>query len=143
MLNDLVGYYVLLMIYVNSSQVLWIWYCMYLEVSSYGFLSVVLYTFMLLFSQFSLMFCCDVTMRAAENLLVTCYNLQEKYHSSSMEFKELDNFANKLINRKIKFTAANYFDINRSTMFGLFWNITTCFIALVQFDSAKTKTVNT
>ncbi|XP_030752758.1 putative gustatory receptor 28a [Sitophilus oryzae] len=86
--------------------------------------------------QFCLMICCDKAKRSSEKLLITCLNLQEKYPSSSDEYHELSVFADKLSHRKIQFTAANFFEIQRSTLFGVIGNTTTYFIALVQFGNS-------
>ncbi|KAF7286050.1 hypothetical protein GWI33_008353 [Rhynchophorus ferrugineus] len=137
--NHLFGKQLLLITLVFSIDVLTIWITLYQakkrDTATYSM--TIMYSIYTMLVQFCLMMSCDKAKRASEKLLITCLNLQEKYPSTSEEYHELSMFIDKLNNRKISFTAANFFEIHRSTMFAVIGNTTTYFIALVQFGNSS------
>lgn len=65
----------------------------------------------------------DLTTREADRLAVICYIKQQ-------DFTELAVLAGNL---RTKFTAADFFEINRTTLFSLLSVVTTYFIIILEF----------
>ncbi|XP_066260133.1 uncharacterized protein [Euwallacea similis] len=144
--NVLFGTRILIMILISLLQSLITFYSLYTNKSlrlqdMYMYGSTFYFIGLVLLSQYILTYCCDLVERKTEDLLETCYTLQQAFKSSSSEHKELELLVNKIMHKNLKFTAAHYFDLNRGTMFDLFWNITTYFIALVQLDNDHSKVI--
>lgn len=77
---------------------------------------------------------CDSTENECQNLIDTLLKLAKKFPQNSNEKKELQDFSNDVVNRKIKFTAARFFNVSRQNIFMLFSTSTTYFIVLVQLN---------
>ncbi|KAL1506575.1 hypothetical protein ABEB36_005909 [Hypothenemus hampei] len=103
----------------------------------YTYYSNIIFNLEAIFFPYVMTLCCDLTQGAGQRLLVTCYSIQNAFKITSEEHKELELFANRIINRKIVFRAANFFDLDRRTMLAIFFNVTTYFIALTQVESIK------
>lgn len=78
------------------------------------------------------MLSCDQVAREVERFSRICYKYQESFNSEDKQFLLiLANHA--IINRPI-FTAAGFFEINRSTIFALFGTLGTYFFVVLQFN---------
>ncbi|XP_049820811.1 uncharacterized protein LOC126264971 [Aethina tumida] len=53
---------------------------------------------------------CDSTENECQNLIDTLLKLAKQFPQNSNEKKELQDFSNDVVNRKIKFTAARFFN---------------------------------
>ncbi|KAH1021306.1 hypothetical protein HUJ04_010838 [Dendroctonus ponderosae] len=69
---------------------------------------------------------------ATEKLLNSCYQLQEEFDCKSHEYQQLQSFGSYISNNGIRFTAAEFFEIKRSTILSVIATSTTYFVALVQ-----------
>ncbi|XP_060518219.1 uncharacterized protein LOC132697009 [Cylas formicarius] len=103
------------------------------RISSFAFIVITLGM------QFTVMLCCDFVVRESEKLLVTCIDLQRRFPLDSAEYRELQSFADTLTKRKISFSAANFFKINRSAMFSMLGTTLTYFITSIQFIEKPNK----
>lgn len=77
---------------------------------------------------------CDSTEIEYECLVDTSLKLSKQFSLNSNEKKELLDFGTDMLNRKIQFTAARFFNINRQNIFMLFSSTATYFIVLVQLN---------
>ncbi|KAF7277338.1 hypothetical protein GWI33_008574 [Rhynchophorus ferrugineus] len=82
---------------------------------------------------FSVVISCDNTTSESLKLMDRCYELQEKFDRSTFEYQELQALAFYAAHNQLRFTAADLFEIRRSSMLALIATSTTYFIALVQF----------
>jgi gustatory receptor len=76
---------------------------------------------------------CDTTSSISKRTPLLCYKLQTLYKYDSLERKELIIFANEANLDVVKFTAADFFEINRGTFFGMLSAAATYFIIIIQF----------
>ncbi|XP_050298704.1 uncharacterized protein LOC126737734 [Anthonomus grandis grandis] len=87
------------------------------------------------------MFCCDIAVEESEEIITISYRLQLKYPVFSEPYQNIRNLLYLINNSKVKFTAMDYYDINRSTMFDLIGTTATYFVVLIQFYDGNKKTV--
>lgn len=66
-------------------------------------------------------------------MLATCLEAQEKFDYHSTEYQELQSLSAYVGSNVIRFTAANFVEIKKSTLLSIVATATTYFIALVQF----------
>lgn len=78
----------------------------------------------------------SVTQESRE-LVYSCYKLQEKT-SEFITKQEVASLARELQFNVAIFTAADFFDLNKSTLFGILATITTYFIVIIQFVFSMT-----
>ncbi|CAG9771409.1 unnamed protein product [Ceutorhynchus assimilis] len=78
-------------------------------------------------------FTCDMVTAETNKLLSACYELQEKFDYRSKEYQKLHSFGLYIASTGIRLTAADFFEINLSTLLPVIATSTTYFIALVQF----------
>ncbi|XP_066152079.1 uncharacterized protein [Euwallacea fornicatus] len=142
--NALFGKHFLILLIISLTESLLLWYLVYTNMNSkfqneqvYG--TTVFWIISILTIHFWLTYNCDRVERTTDSLLSACYTVQEGFSSSSEEHRDLEVFAARITNKRIQFTASNYFDLNRRTVFCLFFNLTTYFIALVQFGHAQSE----
>jgi gustatory receptor len=64
-----------------------------------------------------------------------CYKIQKDFLDDSKERKELMLLAREISDSGARFTAADFFEINRSTFFGILSVTTTYLIILIQFNT--------
>ncbi|KAJ8973883.1 hypothetical protein NQ317_019296 [Molorchus minor] len=80
----------------------------------------------------TIMFACDLTVKASEELLRTCYDVEKYMPMDSKEGRHLKRLQNLIKNNVPAFTAAGFFKLNRSTLLYLISTITTVLIVYVQ-----------
>ncbi|KAJ8921512.1 hypothetical protein NQ315_003130 [Exocentrus adspersus] len=81
-----------------------------------------------------IIFSCDAVLREANKVLRNCRLLQETAPLLTREMEELKRIENLVQNRRPKFTAANFFQINRSTLISIIGTTTTYMIVVLQFN---------
>lgn len=85
-----------------------------------------------------LFLCCDSVVREAQKVTKHCYQIQEeidsgtKYDSESL--KKLTRLIQFMEHCDVKFTAVNYFNINRGTILQVINIVTTYLIVIMQFN---------
>ncbi|XP_060520700.1 uncharacterized protein LOC132698560 [Cylas formicarius] len=137
--NEFFGRQLLIMTLYVGGTALFLCLRVYVDPSRLPTLAPVLSLGILMTMQFAVMLSCDLVMKESEKVLVLCVELQEKFPEDSAEYHELRNLCDKLTLRKIKFTAAHCFDVDRSTIFSLVSNTVTYFIAIIQFIEKDSK----
>ncbi|XP_018568112.1 uncharacterized protein LOC108908248 [Anoplophora glabripennis] len=95
---------------------------------------IVVYTVITLFGPILITFACDSVVREANKLLKMCYNMQVHLPLLAREKEELDRLTNLIHNNGPKFTAANFFEIKRSTLLSIIATTTTYMIVILQFN---------
>ncbi|KAL1512913.1 hypothetical protein ABEB36_002416 [Hypothenemus hampei] len=85
------------------------------------------------FGPCALAFACDMVATEADKLMAACYAAQEKFNFNSREYQELQSLGSILGSGVLKFTAAKFVEIKRSTILSIMAAATTYFIAIVQF----------
>ena len=65
-----------------------------------------------------------------------CYKFQEQFVTKSEARLELFKLAQQTTASTAVITAANFFQINKATLFGLFGTTTTYFIVILQFNQS-------
>ncbi|CAG9762816.1 unnamed protein product [Ceutorhynchus assimilis] len=75
----------------------------------------------------------------SEEIITICYRLQLKYSVFTGPYQSIKNLLYLVNNSKVKFTAMDYYEINRSTMFDLIGTTATYFVVLIQFYDGKNK----
>ncbi|CAH1380350.1 unnamed protein product [Tenebrio molitor] len=79
---------------------------------------------------------CDLILKEAEDILTTSYTLRRNAKSLSPKDKEhLKHFTKMILQNFPKFSAARFFNIDRSTILNMLGTVTTFFIILIQFRS--------
>lgn len=76
---------------------------------------------------------CDRVIAKAEQIVDTCCEVQENLQTRSSERNQVFELLKLIGSKKLSYSAAGYFIINKSTLFGLIGVITTYFIVLLQF----------
>ncbi|KAL1489757.1 hypothetical protein ABEB36_013692 [Hypothenemus hampei] len=89
--------------------------------------------FLAAFGPCTIAFACDMVATEADNFMVYCYEIEEKFQYSSREYHELQSLTSILGNGVLQFTAAKFIEIKRPMMLSIMASATTYFIALVQF----------
>ncbi|KAL1512908.1 hypothetical protein ABEB36_002411 [Hypothenemus hampei] len=89
--------------------------------------------FACVFGPCAIAFACDMVATEADKLMAACYAAQEKFHYNSREYQELQSLSSILGSGVLKFTAAKFVEIKRSTILSITAAATTYFIAIVQF----------
>ncbi|XP_049820550.1 uncharacterized protein LOC126264902 [Aethina tumida] len=75
---------------------------------------------------------CNEAAKEGENIAITAFKHEKSFPLNSEERRELLNLAHYVVQRKIRFTAAGFFEVNRRNIFALFGTTTTYFIILIQ-----------
>ncbi|XP_068899730.1 putative gustatory receptor 39b [Tenebrio molitor] len=79
---------------------------------------------------------CDLILKEAEDILAMSYTLRRNAKSLSPKDKEhLKHFTKMILQNFPKFSAARFFNIDRSTILNMLGTVTTFFIILIQFRS--------
>lgn len=78
---------------------------------------------------------CGATSNEAKRIISLCYLLQEDIEAYSKEKSDLVEFSNLVAHNFVKFTAANFFVIDKRIMFKIFNVTTTYMIVLLQFHT--------
>lgn len=76
---------------------------------------------------------CDKATKEFTQIVDVCRTVQQYFPLHSKERNEIFNLLLLVNSKQPLYTAAGYFTVNRSTLFGLLSVITTYFIILVQF----------
>ncbi|KAJ8952979.1 hypothetical protein NQ318_015339 [Aromia moschata] len=84
-----------------------------------------------------IIFTCDFTVKESRKLLVTCSRMERYLPLTSKERSELLRLEDQIRNNRPSFTAAGFFQINRSTLLSLISTTTTYFIIVLQFRNAS------
>lgn len=77
---------------------------------------------------------CDSVTQESQKILSTCYTYQYYFPAYSEGKEALFNLINEAVHDKPVFSAARFFDLNRSSMFTLYGSIATYFIIIIQFN---------
>jgi len=85
------------------------------------------------FGPCAIAFACDAVSEKVDKLLAICLEGQEKFDYRSTEYQELQSLSAYIGSNVIRFTAANFVEIKKSTLISIVTTATTYFIALVQF----------
>lgn len=85
----------------------------------------------------ALIISCDYAANEANNVIKVCYKVQENLNSARKE--EVFNFLALIDANKPCYTAAGYFELDRSILFTFLSTATTYFIIVVQFNNNKNK----
>lgn len=78
---------------------------------------------------------CSNATAASKKLSFLCYKLQEKVKEVS-QLTVVVNLARELKSNVATFSAADFFEINNNTLFGILASATTYFIIIIQFNNA-------
>lgn len=84
-----------------------------------------------------MMICCNAVEQAAAELLKTCYGVSKHCPIFSEQFLELKSLSALVYSFRTKITAADYFEINKLTIFYFLYNASTYFVAMVQVYTNK------
>ncbi|KAL1489519.1 hypothetical protein ABEB36_013476 [Hypothenemus hampei] len=85
------------------------------------------------FGPFAIVFACDMVAKEVDKFIAACYEIEEKFHYTSIEYHELQSLTSILGNGVVQFTAAKFIEIKRTMMLSLMTSAITYFIALVEF----------
>ncbi|KAL1509700.1 hypothetical protein ABEB36_004401 [Hypothenemus hampei] len=85
------------------------------------------------------MFCCDNVVAESERIITICYKIQLKHSIFSVSYRSINNLLYVVTKKKVKFTAMDYYEIQRSTMFGVIGTTATYFVVLIQFYDGNKK----
>ncbi|KAL1488802.1 hypothetical protein ABEB36_014598 [Hypothenemus hampei] len=80
-------------------------------------------------------FRCEMAKDESQRLLTVCYNLLDNYNDGSELLQETHNLIDQIKNRPVQFTAADFFEIKRSTTFSIIGSTATYFIVYVELRS--------
>ncbi|XP_044254770.1 gustatory receptor 68a-like [Tribolium madens] len=97
-------------------------------------INLFIFTYMTVCMVFVIM-TCDSAASSCKKISSVCYKLQEDFDDNSRERRELILFAKEILDNPVKFTASDFFEINRSTFFGIISVTTTYLIILIQFNT--------
>lgn len=76
---------------------------------------------------------CDITLQKANEIVEICYDLQETLPTYSKEREEVFKLLEFVMSRKPKYSAADFFVVNRKTLFSVLYVATTYIIVIIQF----------
>ncbi|EFA02932.2 gustatory receptor 98 [Tribolium castaneum] len=82
---------------------------------------------------------CDSAKSESQQTVFLCYKLMEKFPERSHEQQELYMAAQVIEKSVANFTAAGFFDVKRSTLFGILATTTTYLIVTIQFNQGLNK----
>ncbi|KAJ8947992.1 hypothetical protein NQ314_008508 [Rhamnusium bicolor] len=82
-----------------------------------------------------IIFSCDLAIKEIHKLLTNCYRVEEMLPLNSKEKEELRSLRSLIKDKRPSFTAAEFFQIKRSTLLSIFATTTTYFIIIIQFNS--------
>ncbi|XP_063924676.1 gustatory receptor 68a-like [Zophobas morio] len=103
------------------------------------FISNVLVVSMIFLGNCMLIVMCDSVLKEALKVVGFAYKLRKNFPSAlSRQRVEVNEFIDFVIRNFPKFSAAGFFDIDRSTIFKLLGTVTTLLIVMVQFDTNNT-----
>ncbi|RZB40915.1 hypothetical protein BDFB_014701 [Asbolus verrucosus] len=77
---------------------------------------------------------CDLAASESKKIMLLCYKMQQGFSDNSKERRELKWLTNEISINIAKFTAAEFFEINRNTFFGILSTTTTYLIIIIQFN---------
>lgn len=77
---------------------------------------------------------CDITTREAQSIISACYDTQELLPPLSSRRNELLRLVDIVQREPVYFTAADFFNLNRSTIFGVLSVTATYYIITIQFN---------
>ncbi|XP_030745762.1 uncharacterized protein LOC115874681 isoform X2 [Sitophilus oryzae] len=97
----------------------------------------IIYIIMMLIWLGITMFCCDLAVVESEEIVTICYRIQMAHPVFSEPYQNIKNLLYLVNNSKIRFTAMDYYEISRSTMFDLIGTTATYFVVLIQFYDGK------
>ncbi|XP_044256029.1 gustatory and pheromone receptor 39a-like [Tribolium madens] len=86
-----------------------------------------------------LIFICGSAKSESQKIVLLCYKMMEKFPERSQEQEELLLAAQVIEKSVANFTAAGFFDVNRSTLFGILATTTTYLIVTIQFNQGLNK----
>lgn len=84
-----------------------------------------------------IVFPCDETVKEAEQFVILCYSLQEKFDRDSSKNKQLMIAGEQCRNFIRHFYAAGFVRVDKRAIFGLLGTVTTYFIVIVQFNASE------
>lgn len=108
----------------------------YTTVKSFTFKAKILIIFLQILLILYMTTCNNAT-SASKELSFICYKLQDKV-TKPFETAEILNLAHEFESNILKFSAADFFEINNCTLFGIFASTVTYFVIIIQFNSAVT-----
>jgi gustatory receptor len=79
----------------------------------------------------------DSTVKEAKRFVDLCYKLQEKCMQESKEIEVLTKLVDHSKNFTPEFSAAGFFNINKSIIFSLVGNVATYFIITIQLNESQ------
>lgn len=79
--------------------------------------------------------CCDQTVREARRTISLCYIMREDERIATEAKNELQHLAHIVAHNCPSLTAADFFNMDRRVIFGVFSITTTYFIAIIQFHT--------
>jgi gustatory receptor len=79
----------------------------------------------------------DSTVKEAKRFIDLCYKLQEKFIQESKEIEVLTRLVDHSKNFIPEFSAAGFFNINKSIIFSLVGNVATYFIITIQLNETQ------
>jgi gustatory receptor len=79
----------------------------------------------------------DSTLKEAKKFVDLCYKLQEQFIQESKEIEVLSRLVDHSKNFKREFSAAGFFDINKSIIFSLVGNVATYLIITIQLNQSQ------
>lgn len=77
---------------------------------------------------------CDLVNTAYKRIICVCRRQQERFKNENEIRQELFNFGVNLSSTEVYVTAANFFDINKKNLFGVFATTTTYLIVVLQYN---------
>lgn len=80
---------------------------------------------------------CDGTLQEAKKVVEYCYEVQEQLPERSEAREELFRLLTMMENRKLQFSAADFFVVNRRLIFSILNVATMYFIIIIQFRQQR------
>nr|CAH7766070.1 unnamed protein product [Callosobruchus chinensis] len=83
----------------------------------------------------AVMLCCDSAINESRNIVKICYTLEQNETYTEEEKQELKSIVDQFTSDPPKFTAAGFFEINRSNILSFFSATATYLIVIIQMKS--------
>lgn len=80
---------------------------------------------------------CDITSREAHKIIGACLDMQELFPRLSIERKELLRLVDIVQHEPVYFSAADFFNLNRATIFSVIGVTATYYIITIQFNQVS------
>ncbi|EFA02938.1 gustatory receptor 105 [Tribolium castaneum] len=135
MVNDIFGWTLILILAkcITSSLS-----SLYTCIAGYEFnanftISYILFALFNTFGTILLIMTCSGVHSESQKLVGVCYEYQDRFSDESKKRRELLRLAQQVNANIAQITAANFFDISRSTFLGILATITTYFIVIIEF----------